>query len=216
MFFPKIESFFTVIIKMLLRDQSNISHAVSKLEFLFKKLQLVTFWMLNHCLYGPKWTGNIFFLKILLTGFRTSNLTSFNTRFWSSQSDNGKRYLQKLDLLSSPWLFVEVHFTCESKLNNDYLEKHLLYRESLWMSQSQLFEIFDIDFSGFYQSRFSHQQKTLTLTHTVTEIRGHCNEWGKGWGLGSWLLSKKVRSFRRDLNIFKNRDFLTHTASATC
>jgi len=32
----------------------------------------------------------------------TENLSSFNTRFWPSQSDHKKRNLQKLDLLSSP------------------------------------------------------------------------------------------------------------------
>ena len=29
----------------------------------------------------------------------------------------------------------------------------------------------------------------LTLTHTVTEIRSHCSEGGKGWGLGSSIFS---------------------------
>jgi len=32
---------------------------------------------------------------------------------------------------------------------------------------------------------------TLTLTHTVTEIRSHCSEGGKGWGLSSSLFSSK-------------------------
>jgi len=30
-----------------------------------------------------------------------------------------------------------------------------------------------------------------TPTHTVTEIRGHCSEGGKGWGLSSLLFSGK-------------------------
>ena len=68
MFLQKIETFFAKIIRNLWRDQSNTSHAVSHLESIFKKLQHVTFWLLNHCLYGQKWTGNNYFVKIRLTG----------------------------------------------------------------------------------------------------------------------------------------------------
>jgi len=64
----KLKHFFANIIRILLRDQSNASHAVSHLESIFKKLQHVTFWLLNHCLDGPKWTGNNYLVKIRLTG----------------------------------------------------------------------------------------------------------------------------------------------------
>ena len=64
-------------------------------------------------------------------GFRTSNLTSFNTRFWTRQSDHGEGYLPKLGLLSSPWLFPIFHFTHESVLNDEHLESYLLYRKVL-------------------------------------------------------------------------------------
>jgi len=49
---------------------------------------------------------------------------------------------------------------------------------------------------------FPPQKKRLTLipTHTVTEIRGHCSEGRKGWGLSLSLFSKKKCSCWRDLN----------------
>ena len=69
MFLKEIESFFADII---LRDQSNTSHAVSHLEFFFQKLQRVTFGLLNHCLCGKN-GQKIFFVKILLTAFKLNN-----------------------------------------------------------------------------------------------------------------------------------------------
>ena len=45
-----------------------------------------------------------------------------------------------------------------------------------------------LGFGGGCQSR---QKKKQTPTHTVTEIRGHCSEGGRGWGLSSSLFSEK-------------------------
>ena len=40
-------------------------------------------------------------------------------------------------------------------------------------------------------------------THTVTEIRGHCSEGGKGWGLISSLFSKQKNAHFGDTCISK-------------
>jgi hypothetical protein len=66
----KTSKHFLGIIKILLLDQSETSRVVSNLEFVFKKSQRFTFWLLNHCLEGKKWTGNNYLVKILLTGFK--------------------------------------------------------------------------------------------------------------------------------------------------
>ena len=39
------------------------------------------------------------------------------------------------------------------------------------------------------ESNIQMARLTLTLTHTMTEIRSHCSEGGKGWGLSSSLFS---------------------------
>jgi len=70
MFLNKIETFFTDIIRIFLPDESNTSHAVSHPEFSFQKLRRVTFGLLDYCHYGKKWTGNKYFVKILLTGVK--------------------------------------------------------------------------------------------------------------------------------------------------
>jgi len=104
-------------------------------RFLVKKLQCVTCWLLNQCLYGQNGQGKTV----------SENFVVFNTRFWSRQSDHGKRYFQKLDLLSSPWLFPIVHFTCESVLNDKHLGNYLLYSKVLWMPLSQFLEMFIVN-----------------------------------------------------------------------
>ena len=50
----------------------------------------------------------------------------------------------------------------------------------------------------------SRQKKKQTPTHTVTEIRGHCGEGGRGWGLSSSLFSiKKTANFGKAWNPWK-------------
>jgi len=63
------------------------------------------------------------FKNPLINRFQLYFLETFHTRFWSSWSDHEKRYFQKLDLLSSPWLFVWLYVTRESALNYKYFEK---------------------------------------------------------------------------------------------
>ena len=63
-----------------------------------------------------------------------------NTRVWSSRSDHVKRYFQKLDFPSSPWLILRVYFTRDNK----HLETYSSRCKVLWMSvlQLELLEIF--------------------------------------------------------------------------
>ena len=82
------------------------------------------------------------FWKNYFDGFQSKFLESFNTRFWSSRSDHGKRYFQKLDFPSSPLLLPRAHFTRESVLNDEYLSHFFPDRKVLWMTLEQLFEIF--------------------------------------------------------------------------
>jgi len=49
----------------------------------------------------------------------------------------------------------------------------------------------------------------------VTEIRGHCSEEGKGWGLNFSLFLGKKKLILEKLEHLKNRVFLTQTASPT-
>jgi len=64
MLLKQIETFFADII---LRDQSNTSHAVSHLEFFFQKTTACHVLAAKSLSLREKWTGNNYVVKILLT-----------------------------------------------------------------------------------------------------------------------------------------------------
>jgi len=86
--------------------------------------------------------GEQIFILSKLFGWISNFPDSCNPNFWSSRSDDGKRYFQKLDFPNSPSLLPKVHLTCKSILNDKHLEKYSSYCKVLWMSILQLAEIF--------------------------------------------------------------------------
>ena len=101
------------MIKIFLREESIAIYAVTQIEYFFSCFEGGTLWLSNICFRGKWWRGNIYFVKKnCLDGFQSKFLQSCNTRFWSSQSDHGKRYFQKLDFSSSPWLLASWFMFC--------------------------------------------------------------------------------------------------------
>jgi len=92
-----------------LQDQSDTSHAVSQLEFFFKKKQGFTLWLLNGYFWRPNMERKYFFRESSVCIFWNLLLERFHTHFWSSRSDCRKRCFQNLVLPTFPWLFIRFY-----------------------------------------------------------------------------------------------------------
>jgi len=107
-------------------------------------------------------------------GFQSKFWKGFNTRFWSSWSDHEKRYLQKLGFPCFLWLLPRVHFTRESVLNDEFLEKYCFYCKVLLMSTFPLFKIFIV----IHMSNWNRARKygMLWIKRQYWPLRSHLSE----------------------------------------
>ena len=94
---------------------------------------------LHNCFCGQNNGKETFIRENCVDESQIKFLEIYNTRFWSSQLDHGKRYVQKLDISSSPWHLPRVHSTCESKHVEQYFFYYkVLCRPPIWILQKYL------------------------------------------------------------------------------
>jgi len=157
--------------KIVLREESIAIYAITELDYFILSVSRSGCWI---TVFAEKMERKYLIWQNCFDRFQSEFLESFITRFWSSRSDHGKRYFQKLDFPSSPWLLPRFHFTRESVLNDKHLEKYFSYWKVLSMSIFQFFEIFIVIYM-FDWSR-TRQYGLLWGKRQYWPLRSHVSE----------------------------------------